>query len=117
LPVPRGIARADEPIGWYDKILQLAGWPEGLLESVLISEARRCGTQSVVAFASAATDTRGCCAAPLAAARHRRAARHHHRRHWRRAMHEVPRRLGQAFSAFWNHQHGSYPPGTTELLR
>ena len=28
------------------------------------------------------------------------------------AMTEVPRRLGQAFSAFWNRQHGSYPPGT-----
>jgi hypothetical protein len=29
------------------------------------------------------------------------------------AMVEVPRRLGQAFSAFWNQQHDSYPPGTT----
>ena len=39
-----GIARADEPIGWYDKILQLADWPAGLLESALISEVRRSGT-------------------------------------------------------------------------
>lgn len=51
-----GIARADEPIGWYDKILQLADWPVGLLESALISEAQRSGTQTVVAFASATTD-------------------------------------------------------------
>jgi Swt1-like HEPN len=113
-----GIARADEPIGWYDKILRLADWPDGLLESALISEARRCGTQSVVAFASATTDY----------------ARLLRRTPWQQAgidarlvtitgvtqgaMHEVPRRLGQAFSAFWDHQHGSYPPGTTtELLR
>jgi hypothetical protein len=29
------------------------------------------------------------------------------------AMSEVPRRLGQAFSAFWNQQHDGYPPDTT----
>jgi hypothetical protein len=113
-----GIARADEPIGWYDKILHLADWPDGLLESALISEARRCGTRSVVAFASATTDY----------------ARLLRRTPWQQegidaqlvtitgvtegAMSEVPRRLGQAFSAFWNHQHDSYPPGTTtEPLR
>jgi hypothetical protein len=113
-----GIARADEPIGWYDKILQLADWPAGLLETALISEARRCGTQTVVAFASSTTDY----------------ARLLRRTPWQQAgidarlvtitgvtqgaMHEVPRRLGQAFAAFWNHQHDSYPPGTTtELLR
>ena len=33
-------------------------------------------------------------------------------------MTEVPQRLGQAFSAFWNRQHGNYPPGTTlDLLQ
>lgn len=113
-----GIARADEPIGWYDKVLQLADWPAGLLESALIGEARRCGTQTVVAFASATTD-------------YTKLLR---RTRWLQAgidarlvtvtgvtggaMSEVPRRLGQAFSAFWNRQHGSYPPGTTvEPLR
>ena len=50
-----GIVRGDEPIGWYDKILDLANWPAGLLESTLISEAHRCGAQTVVAFASAST--------------------------------------------------------------
>lgn len=51
-----GIARAGEPIGWYDKILQLTDWPAGLLESALISEAQRCGAHTVVAFAPATTD-------------------------------------------------------------
>jgi len=113
-----GIARADEPIGWYDKVLQLADWPAGLLESVLIGEARRCGAHTMVAFASATTD-------------YTKLLR---RTPWQHAgidarlvtitgvtggaMSEVPRRLGQAFSSFWNRQHDSYPPGTTvEPLR
>jgi hypothetical protein len=113
-----GIARADEPIGWYDKVLHLADWPSGLLESALIGEARRCGAQTVVAFASTTTD-------------YTKLLR---RTRWQQAgidarlvtitgvtsgaMSEVPRRLGQAFSAFWNRQHGGYPPGTTvEPLR
>jgi hypothetical protein len=50
----KGIARSEEPIGWYDKILQLTDWPAGLLESALISEARRRGARTVVAFAPAA---------------------------------------------------------------
>jgi hypothetical protein len=107
-----GIARADEPIGWYDKMLQLSDWPAGLLEAALIGEAQRCGTQTVVAFASATTDY----------------AKLLRRTPWAQAgidarlitvtgitggaMSEVPRRLGQAFSAFWNRQHSSYPPGT-----
>ena len=89
-----------------------------MLESALIGEAQRCGAQTVVAFASATTGY-----ATLL-----------RRTRWRQAgidarlvtitgvtggaMSEVPRRLGQAFSAFWNRQHGSYPPGTTvEPLR
>ncbi len=51
-----GIVRADEPISWYDQVLRLAEWPPGLLESALISEAQRCGTRTVVAFAAASTD-------------------------------------------------------------
>jgi hypothetical protein len=113
-----GIARGDEPIGWYDKVLHLADWPVGLLESALIGEACRCGAQTVVAFASATTD-------------YTKLLR---RIRWQEAgidarlvtitgvtggaMSEVPRRLGQAFSAFWNRQPRNYPPGTTvELLR
>jgi hypothetical protein len=113
-----GIARGEEPSGWYDKILQLTEWPAGLLESVLISEARRCGVRTVVAFAPATTDY----------------ARLLRQTRWAQAgvdarlvsvtgvtggaMAEVPRRLGQAFSAFWTRTPGSYPPGiTVELLR
>jgi hypothetical protein len=112
-----GVARADEPIGWYDKMLQLADWPAGVLESALIAEARRCEVQTVVAFASATTDY----------------ARLLRRTPWVQAgidarlvtitgvtggaMSEVPRQLAQAFTAFWNRA-GDYPPGmTVEMLQ
>jgi hypothetical protein len=107
-----GVARAQEPIGWYDKVLRLADWRPGLLEAALIGQARRAGADTVVAFASRT----GGYAHLL-----RRTA-------WRDAglraglvtitgvtggaMAEVPRRLGLAFAAFWNQQHDSYPPGT-----
>jgi hypothetical protein len=107
-----GIVRGDEAIGWYDKVLQLADWPADLLESALISEAQRCRAQTAVAFASATTDY----------------AKLLRRTRWQQAgidarlvtitgvtsgaISEVPRRLGQAFSAFWNRQN-NYPPGTT----
>jgi len=104
-------------VGWYGKVLQLADWPPGLPESALVSEAQRCGAQTVVAFASATTD-------------YTKLLR---RTRWLKAgidarlvtvtgvtggaMSEVPR-PGQAFSAFWNRQYDSYPPGTTvEPLR
>ncbi|HUY46059.1 MAG TPA: Swt1 family HEPN domain-containing protein [Streptosporangiaceae bacterium] len=108
-----GILRAEEPIGWYDRQLNLADWPKGVLESALISEAHRCRLDTVVAFASATTGY----------------AQLLRRVPWREAgitarlvtvsgvtggaMVEVPRRLGQAFSAFSTGQHDSYPPGTT----
>ena len=107
-----GVARAHELIGWYEKVLHLADWPAGLLESVLIGEARRIGSDTVVAFASATTGY----------------AQLLRRTRWRDAglsaylvtitgvsagaMVEVPRRLGLAFCAFCNNQHDSYPPGT-----
>lgn len=109
-----GIVRGDEPISWYDKVLQLSDWPSGLLESALISETQRCGVRNVVAFASASTDY----------------AKLLRRTPWQQsginarlvtitgvtagAMSEVPRQLGQAFSAFRNHQPASYPPNVTE---
>jgi len=107
-----GVARAQELIGWYDKVLRLADWPAGLLESVLTGEAHRAGSHTVVAFASATTGY----------------AQLLRRTRWRDAglsaylvtitgvtsgaMAEVPRRLGLGFCAFCNHQHDSYPPGT-----
>jgi hypothetical protein len=113
-----GIVRADEPIAWYDKVLRLSDWPPGVLESALLSEAQRSGAQGVVAFASATTEY----------------AKLLRRTRWREAgidarlvtvtgvtggaMSEVPRRLGRAFSAFWDRQHGSYPAGMkVEFLR
>jgi hypothetical protein len=50
-----GSVRATEPIGYCDLELARRTWPRGLLESALLGEARRCGTSTVVAFASAST--------------------------------------------------------------
>ncbi len=107
-----GVTCGQERIGWYEKVLRLADWPPGVLESALIEQARRASAGTVVAFASATTG----CAQLL------------RRTPWRDAgldallatisgatggaMVEVPRRLGLAFGAFWNQQHDSYPPGT-----
>lgn len=107
-----GVLRADEPIGWYDRQLNPADWPQGMLESALISDTHRRGLDTVVAFASASTGY----------------AHVLRRVPWREAgitaklvtisgvgggaMVEVPRRLGQAFNAFWAGQGDSYPSGT-----
>jgi hypothetical protein len=93
-------------------VLRLADWPPGVLESALLREAHRVGAETVVAFASATTGY----------------AQLLRRTPWRDggitallvtitgvtggAMTEVPRRLAQAFSAFWNQQRDGYPPGT-----
>jgi hypothetical protein len=106
-----GVARAQELIGWYDKVLRLADWPPGLLESALIGQAQRAGVDTVVAFAAETTGY----------------AHLLRRTPWRDAglrgglvtvegvtagaMAEVPRRLGLAFAAFWNQRHDGYPPG------
>ncbi len=107
-----GLASACEPIGWYDKVLRLADWPPGLLESALTGQARRAGADVVAGFAAASSPY----------------ARLLRRTLWQDAglraflvtitgvtggaMAEVPRRLGMAFAAFWNQQHDRYPPGT-----
>jgi len=106
-----GVVRADEPITWYDKVLRLADWPAGLVESMLINEARRTGVDTVVAFVSAKTSY----------------AQLVRRTQWQAAginaylvtitgvtggaMFEVPRQLGLAFCAFWNQQWDGFPPG------
>jgi hypothetical protein len=108
-----GIVHADELIGWYDRALDLADWPPGLLEATLIREAKRNGAGTVVAFPSASTGY----------------ARLLRRTPWQQAgiqahlvtitgvtsgaLVEVPKRLGQALRAFWTDQQDSYPPGTT----
>ena len=45
-----GVARAQEPIGWYDKLLRLADWPPGLLEAALIRRPGGLAPDTVVAF-------------------------------------------------------------------
>jgi hypothetical protein len=108
-----GVVCADELIGCYDKELRLADWPPRLLESVLISQARRTGSHTVVAFVSRTTEY----------------ARLVRRTPWRDAglstclvtitgvtsgaITKVPERLGLAFAAFWNQQHDNYPSGMT----
>ncbi|MFC9251859.1 YaaA family protein [Amycolatopsis thailandensis] len=106
-----GILRADEPIPYYDRKLRLSDWPTGVLEDTVIDEARRIGATKVVTFVSASADY-----AKLA------------RRipwgsteiegvlatidfHGGGAQVEVPRRLAQAFGAWWRRSPSDYPPG------
>ena len=107
-----GVVHADEAIGWYDRQLNPAEWPAGVLEDALIAEAARVGAQDVVAFAAATTGY----------------ARIIRRTPWRRAgirravlvtvvstgggaMVKVPRDLGIAFRAFWSGRSDEYPTG------
>jgi hypothetical protein len=107
-----GVVHADEAIGWYDRQLNPAEWPAGVLEDALISEAARVGAQDVVALSSRTTGY----------------ARIIRRTPWRRAgirravlvtvissgggaMVKVPRDLGIAFRAFWSGLPDAYPTG------
>jgi hypothetical protein len=105
-----GVVRAHELIGSYDKLLRLGDWPPGLLEKTLIGEARRTGAETAVAFAAFTSSY----------------AQLLRQTPWREAGItaqlvtiadgtglEALRRLGQAFSAFWNRRHDGYPTGTT----
>ncbi|GAA1457754.1 hypothetical protein GCM10009603_08960 [Nocardiopsis exhalans] len=108
-----GLVRADEPIAYYNRRLQLADWPRGLLERALLAEARRVGARSVVGFLATSSDY----------------ARLFRRVDWRvsgaqvvlatiegvqgGAQARVPRALGQAFSASWRQEPGDQPAGLT----
>ncbi|MEU3622416.1 hypothetical protein BS329_31165 [Amycolatopsis coloradensis] len=106
-----GILRADEPIAYYDRKLRLGDWPSGVLEHAILDETRRVGATKVVTFVSASADY-----AKLV------------RRipwdgaeidavlvtidfHGGGAQVEVPKRLAQAFSAWWNRSPSDYPAG------
>ncbi|UMP05319.1 hypothetical protein [Amycolatopsis sp. EV170708-02-1] len=103
-----GILRADEPISYYDRKLRLSDWPPGVLADAVLGEARRIGATKAVTFVSASADY-----AKLA------------RRipwdieallvtiefHGGGAQVEVPRRLAQAFSAWWRRSPSDYPAG------
>ncbi|TXK43449.1 hypothetical protein FR742_00100 [Nonomuraea sp. C10] len=114
-----GLLRADEPIGSYNKIMHLADWPRGLLEDLLIAEARHARVPTVMAFAAASTDY----------------ARLLRRVPWQRAgltgflvtvtgiaqgeiaMRETPRRLGQAFACFWMRSPTQHYPASITVER
>jgi hypothetical protein len=94
-----GVLDGREPIGDYERVLDLADWPQGLLEGLIADRARQVGGD-VVCFAARTTEY----------------ARLLARVPWdlppgRRALlvtitgvrgtGEIPRRLGRAFSAWW----------------
>lgn len=107
-----GIVRGDERIGYYDRKLRLADWPPGLLERLLVEEARRAQATTVVGFVAKTSNY----------------AKLLRRVDWRRAgigvhlvsiqhqgggaLREVPQQLGRAFSAFWRQSAADYPRGT-----
>ncbi|HET6291449.1 MAG TPA: hypothetical protein VFG15_32500 [Amycolatopsis sp.] len=106
-----GLLRADEPISYYDRKLSLGDWPSGVLEDAVLGEARRIGAAKVVTFVSASADY-----AKLA-----------RRIPWGSteiggvlvtidfrgggAQVEVPRRLAQAFGAWWRRSPSDRPTG------
>lgn len=104
-----GVLRADEPIGYYDRKLKLRDWPAGLLERTIIDQARAAGAAHVVGFVSASADyakllrrtpwDEAGVPATLVTIEY----------HGGGAQVEVPRRLAQAFGAFWHG--GEFPPG------
>lgn len=109
-----GLLRPEEPIGDYNKIMRLSDWPAGLLEDLLIGEAIRRNVSSILAFAASSSDY----------------AKLVRRTSWEQAgvnaflvtiegagkgaSGKVPRRLGKAFTCFWQgHPADRYPEGTT----
>ncbi len=110
-----GVLRGDEPIGSYDRQLSTGDWPRGLLESLLIDEARRRGVRSVVAFAAA---TRQYHLPVRRAPWHETAVEHvllvSIAEAGSGAQHAVPRWLGRAFRALWfGEPIGAYPSAVT----
>jgi hypothetical protein len=105
-----GVLRADEYIGCYDRKLNPADWPTGVLEEALLADAIRVGAMSIVAFHAEKGDY----------------AEIIRRTPWRNvgiqravlvtvpnagkgATGKVPRDLGLAFQAFWSEQSEGYP--------
>jgi hypothetical protein len=50
-----GVVKVEEPIGWYEAILNLAWWPRGLLERCILEYVRQHQLQDVVCFAGSKT--------------------------------------------------------------
>lgn len=105
-----GLVHSEENIGDYERALNPADWPSGVLQAALLDEAIRIGAKNVVAFAATSTGY----------------AKILRRTQWNRAgieqavlvtaqgigkgaMRKVPRNLGLAFVAFWNGESDTYP--------
>jgi hypothetical protein len=50
-----GVVKVDEPIGWYEAVLNLAWWPRGLLERCILEYAQHHQLKDVVCFAGSKT--------------------------------------------------------------
>ncbi|MEV0073587.1 MULTISPECIES: hypothetical protein [unclassified Amycolatopsis] len=107
-----GVARADEPIAFYDRKLRLRDWPPGTLEAAIQYEVHRLGARRVLGFGSASADY----------------AKLLRRVPWEveatlvtvdfhggGAQVEVPKRLAHAFAAAWRREPGRRPPGVVAV--
>ena len=112
-----GVLHAREHIGDYDKIMRSTDWPSGLLESLLLHEARRRNVSSVVAFAAKSSDyARVVRATPWGQAE-LTAYLVTIKGVGTGASGKVPRRHGQAFAAFWRGQPADQDPEGTTVER
>lgn len=107
-----GLLRAEERIGYYDNVFRASDWPRGLLEQIMINEARRVDARAVVAF----TSVSGGYGQLIGRTRWRDAgvdvALHVTCRiEGGGAMVKVPQALGLAFAAFWSHDLAALPAG------
>ena len=98
-----------EPIGWYERVLDLNDWPPGLLER-LVGERARQASRDVVCFAARTTAYarlltrvpwdlpagRSALLVTIAGVR---------------GTGEIARRLGRAFAAWWAGRPEEYPSG------
>jgi hypothetical protein len=107
-----GLVRADEQIGYYDKVFRPADWPRGLLEQLMIDEVRRVSAQSVVAFTSITSGYGQLIRrTPWREPRVATAIHVTCRPDGGGAMVKVPQALGRAFAAFWNRDPTGLPAG------
>ena len=108
-----GLLRLDEPIGSYDRAFTRSDWPPGLLERLLIDQARRRGIEAVVAFTSASTGYGQLVARTPWADVAPKPVLHVTGLAASAAMVRVPKTLGAAFASFWSGNPDAFPAGTT----
>ncbi|MEW2504519.1 hypothetical protein AB0878_29045 [Amycolatopsis sp. NPDC047767] len=107
-----GVARAEEPIAYYDRKLRLRDWPPGTLEDAIRYEVDRLGARRVLGFVSSSADY----------------AKLLRRVPWEveatlvtidfhggGAQVEVPKRLAHAFAAAWRREPERMPPGVVAV--